>query len=120
MRTRHITSLYVLCLNPFFPFFYVLLTVHLSIVLDNDQLDEHLLYFKIRLLLSSTCFEHYMLIIRRLKCTDAASGIVTLIQWPSGAQVERKLSTCAPDGHLLRVTLPDAALIQSNLLMVSI
>ena len=31
-------------------FFYVLLTVHLSITLDNDQLDTHLLYFTIRLL----------------------------------------------------------------------
>ena len=30
--------------------FYVLLTVHLSISLDNDQLDTHLLYFTIRLL----------------------------------------------------------------------
>ena len=30
--------------------FYVLLTVHLSIRLDNDQLDTHLLYFTIRLL----------------------------------------------------------------------
>ena len=31
----------------------------------------------IRPLQSSTCFEHYMLIIRRLNCIDAASGIVT-------------------------------------------
>ena len=31
-------------------FFYVLLTVHLIIILDNDQLDTHLLYFTIRLL----------------------------------------------------------------------
>jgi len=30
--------------------FYVLLTVHLSINLDNDQLDAHLFYFTIRLL----------------------------------------------------------------------
>jgi len=30
--------------------FYVLLTVHLSIILDNDQLDTRLLYFTIRLL----------------------------------------------------------------------
>jgi len=28
-----------------------------------------------------------MLIIRRLNCIDVASGIVTLSQWPSGAQV---------------------------------
>jgi len=33
-----------------FPFFNVLLTVHLSINLGNDQLDTHLLYFTVRLL----------------------------------------------------------------------
>ena len=65
--------------------FYVLLTVHLSTILDNDQLDTHLLYFTIHYLQSSTCFEHYTLIIRRLNCNDATSGIVTLSQWPSGA-----------------------------------
>ena len=32
-----------------------------------------------------------MLIIRRLNCIDAASGIVTLSKWPSGTQVERDL-----------------------------
>ena len=69
-------------------------TMHLSIILDNDQSDTHLLYFTIRLLCSSTCFEHYMLIIRRLNCIDAASGIVTLSKWPSGAQVERELNLC--------------------------
>ena len=64
-----------------------------------------------------------MLISRRLNCIDAASGIVTLSKWPFGAQVERELrslSTCAPDGHLLRVTTPDAASIQFNLLLMSI
>ena len=35
---------------------------------------------------------------------NAASGIVTLCKWPSGAH--------APDGHLERVTIPDAAFIQ--------
>ena len=68
---------------------YVLLTVHLSIILDNDQLDTHLLCFTMHLLQSSTCFEHYMLIIRRMNYTDAASGIVTLGKRPSGAQVEK-------------------------------
>ena len=33
-----------------------------------------------------------MVIVRRLNCTDAAYGIVTLSKWPSGAQVERELS----------------------------
>jgi len=38
--------------------FDVLLTVHLSIVTSaNDQLDAQFLYFIIRLLKSSTCFE---------------------------------------------------------------
>ena len=32
-----------------------------------------------------------MLIIRRLNCVDAASGIVTLSKWPSSAQFERGL-----------------------------
>jgi hypothetical protein len=66
-----------------------------------------------------------MLIIRRSNCTDAASGIVTLNKWPSGAPVEREmqsssLSTGAPDGHVLRVTIPDAASVKFDLLMMSI
>jgi len=41
----------------YFRNFDVLLTVHLSIILVNDELDAQLLYFIIRLLQSSTCFE---------------------------------------------------------------
>ena len=33
-----------------------------------------------------------MLIIRRLNCIDAASGIVTLSKWPYGTQVDRQFS----------------------------
>ena len=44
--------------------------------LDNDQLDAHLIYFTVRPQQSSTCFEHYMLIIRRLNSIHAASVIV--------------------------------------------
>ena len=51
-----------------------------------------------------------MLIIRRLNCIDAASGIVTLIKWPS----------VVLDSHLLRVTIPDAVSVQFNLLMMSV
>ena len=40
---------------------------------------------------------------------NTASGIVTLCKWPSGA----------PDGHLKRVTIPDAVLIKFDLLMMS-
>ena len=99
-------------------------SLRLSIILGNGQLDTQLLYFTIRLLWSSTCFEHYVLIIRRMNYIDAASGIVTLSKWLSGTQVERELqssslSTYAPDSHLLRVTIPDAASIQFILLMMS-
>jgi hypothetical protein len=63
-----------------------------------------------------------MLIIRRLNCIAAASGIVTLSKWPSGAQVERELqfslNLCA--GRPLTETIPDVASIQFNLLMMSI
>ena len=51
-----------------------------------------------------------MLIIRRLNCVVAASGIVTLSKWLSGAQVERELrslSTCAPQ-HTLCVGHADS------------
>ena len=66
-----------------------------------------------------------MLIIRRLNYIDATSGIVTLSKWLSGAQVERELqssslSTCALDSHLLRVTIPDAASVQFNLMTMGI
>jgi len=57
-----------------------------KVFLDNDQRDSHLLYFTIYLLYSSTCFEHYMLIIRRLNCIDAASGIILSV---SGRPVHR-------------------------------
>ena len=52
-----------------------------------------------------------VLIMRKSKLYYTASDIVTLCWWPSGAQVERgltPLSTCAPDGHLQGVTIPDA------------
>jgi len=69
--------------------------------------------FIISLLYASTRFEHYVLIIKRsiLYYTRTASGIITLCRWPSDAQVERgqsPLSTCAPDGHLQSVMIPDA------------
>jgi len=50
-----------------------------------------------------------VLIIRSSNYIGAASGIVTLSTWPSGA----------PDGHLQRVTIPDAVLIKFDLLMMS-
>ena len=73
-----------------FIYIYVSLTVHLGVSLDNYQLDIRLLYFTKRPLQSSTCFKHYMLIIRRLNCIYAASGIIFSV---SGRPVHRT----APD-----------------------
>ena len=50
-----------------------------------------------------------MLIIRRSNCINTASGMATLCKWPPGA----------PDGHLQRVTIPDAVLIKFDLPMMS-
>ena len=55
----HVITNYVKCTNHKKDFFYVLLTVHLSTNLANDQLDAPLLYFITRLLQYSTCFEHH-------------------------------------------------------------
>ena len=57
----------------------------------------------ISLLYASTCFDHYVLIIRRSKLYYAASGIVTPVGGrPMHRLREEKnpLSTCARDGHL--------------------
>jgi len=46
---------FIVCVSPRISIYtgtclFVLLAVHLSIILDNEQLDAHLLYFTIRLL----------------------------------------------------------------------
>ena len=51
-----------------------------------------------------------MLIIRRSNCINTASGIVLFVS---------SFSTCAPDGHLTEISIPDAVLIQFDLLMMS-
>jgi len=60
--------------------FDVLLTVHLSIfILVINQLDTQNVCFTMSLFHASTCFEHHVLIIRRLKLYYTASGIITPI-----------------------------------------
>ena len=99
--------------------FNILLTVHLSITLVNDQLEVKLSYFIIRYYRPLHVSRNVVLIIRRSNCTNTTSGIVTLCKWPSGVQVEREISTCTPDGHLQRVNIPDAVLVQFDLLLMS-
>ena len=87
--------------------FNVLLTVHLSITLVNDQLEAQFFYFIICLLQSSTCFEQRRAHHQEVKLYYTAFGIVTVCKWLS------------QDGHLQRVTIPDAVLLQFYLLMMS-
>jgi len=61
-----------------------------------NQLHAQILVFFLSLICASTCFEHYVLIIRGSKLYYTASGIIT------------PLSTCARDGHLQSVMIPDA------------
>ena len=90
-----------------------------KISLENDQLDAHLIYFTIRLLYSSPCFQHYMFIIRRLNCIDAASGIFISV---SGRLVHRlrdfSLNLCT-GRPLTERKIPDAASIHFSLLLMS-
>ena len=90
---------------PILPPFNVLLSVHLSITLVNDQLDAQLLYFIILYYSPLHVSSNVVLIIRRSNYANTASGIVTLCKWPYG--------------HLQRVTIPDAVLAQFDLLMMS-
>ena len=57
----------------------------------------HKLIFIISLLYASTCFEHYVLIIRRSKLYCTASGIITPVR---GRPVHKLGEDCAQDGHL--------------------
>jgi len=64
-----------------------------------------------------------MPIFRRTNCIIAASGIVTLCKWPYSMPVESgliPLSTGILYGHLQRVKIPDAAIIQFVLLKMGI
>ena len=76
--------------------------------------------FIISLFYSSTCFEHYVLFIKRSKLYYTASDIIT----PVGGRPVRWLRensslNCAPDGHLRCVTIPDAVQCNFDLLMMS-
>ena len=78
--------------------------MHLSVfILVNNQLDA--LNFIMSLFQASTCFEQHVPIVRRSKLYYTASGIITHI---GGRPVHSPLSTCAPEGHLHSVTIPDA------------
>ena len=98
-------------------FFYVLLTEHLSIILAIDQINAINYCCTIRLLYSSTCFEHCCAHHQQVKLCYTASGIVTLCRFPSGVQIERGLCTGRPPTGCDHNR---CCIIQFDLLMMSI
>ena len=102
-------------------FFYVLLTVHLSIVLDKDQLDLFYNTFIIILYMFRVSYAHHQefeLYWCRIWYRHSQSVAVRCTGWErTGSHFPLNL---APDGHLLRVMISEAASIQFKLLMMSI
>jgi hypothetical protein len=99
--------------------FDVLLTIHLSITLANDQLGAQIFNTFIIIL--------YMF--RAISCSSSGGQIVLIQHLVSSLSVSDRsvhrlrknwssFSTCAPNDHLLRVTIPDAVLIQFDLLRI--
>ena len=70
-----------------------------------NQLDAKFLYFIIRYYSPLHVSSNIVLIMRRSNRTNTASGTVTASKWPSA--------------HLQTVTVPDAVLVQFDLLMMS-
>jgi len=92
--------------------FDVSLTMPRSLTLANDQLDAQILNTFIIIL--------YMYMFRAISCLSSGSQIVLIQHLVSSLSVsDRPVNTCAPDGHLLTVTIPDAVLIQFDLLRMS-
>jgi hypothetical protein len=97
------------------------LTVQLSITLTNDQLDAQIFNTFLTIL--------YMYMFQVISCSSSGGQIV-LIQYLvlslsiSDRPVHRlrencTFSTCAPDGHLQTVTIPDPVIIKFDILMNS-
>ena len=81
----------------------------------------HKFFILIHLLYSSIGFEHYYAHLQEDNCISTASGIVTVFKLLFSTQVARGLvGTCVLNGHLKRVTIPDAVLIQFVLLKMNI
>jgi hypothetical protein len=103
-------------------FFFVLLTVHLSIILSIDQLNAQILVFDEVII--------FLYMFRALLLSSSGGQIVLIQHLVSSlsvrerpvhrfAQIESYLSTCAQDGHVQRVTIPEVVLIKFDLLMMS-
>jgi len=76
-----------------------------GLTLANDQLDAQIFNIFITLL--------YMYMFRAISCSSSGGQIVLIQHLVSSLSLSDRLVhrlTCVPDGHLLRVTIPDAVL----------
>ena len=92
----------------------------IPVTLANDQLDAQIFNTFITVL--------YMYMFRAISCSSSGGRIVLTQHLVSSLSVSDRsvhrlrkssFSTCTPDGHLLTVTIPDAELIQFDLLRMS-
>ena len=81
--------------------FLCFLTVHLSIILDNDQLDTHLLYFTLRLL--------NPLQVSSIVCSSSGGWVVLMQHLVSSSQ-----------SVVVRCTVWERTALQFSLIMMSI
>jgi len=90
-------------------------------ILANNQPDAFFYVFIYSFHLS-TCFEHQVFIIRRLNCIKTTTGTISLcsdcLVCQSGGNCS-SLLTGIPSSHLHRLIIPDNALKQLDLLMMS-
>ena len=81
--------------------FDVLLTVHLSIILASDQLNVKILFFNE--------FIIFLYMFRSLLCSSSGGQNCVIQHLVSSHSVDgRPVLTCATDGHLQSVMMPDA------------
>jgi len=105
-----IRPLFICIMDDIFKTFYL-------ISLDNDQLDAQLLYFyntstKIPYMFRALYAHH-----QEVNCIDTSPGIILSV---SGHPVHRLREKLCTGWTLTERTIPDAASVQFNLLMMSI
>jgi hypothetical protein len=85
---------------------------HFWLILANDQLDTQILFYNKSITV--------LYIFRATSCSSSGGQILSIQHLVSLRYVsDRPVHTCAPEGHLQRVSIPAVVLIQFDLLMMS-
>jgi len=84
----------------------------ITITVANDQLEAQIFNTFITIL--------YMYMFQAISCSSSEGQIVLIQHLVSSLSVsDRPVYGCSPDGHLVTVTIPDAVLIQFDLLRMT-